>query len=447
MKSCDVLILGASAAGIAAAKAVKGYYPDKTVYVFRDVEKSVVPCGIPYVYGDLGSVDKDIIPDDLIKGTGAELFVDRAVDGDLKEKVIRFESGEEVKYDKLILTVGSHPFVPPIPGRDLKNVFTVKKDTKAMQEIFNAVNASKDIVIIGGGFIGVEMAEQFSKLSGKNITIVEMLPHCLLLAMEEEFAIMAEDELKAMGVNLVTGSTAKAINGSDKVESVELEDGKKIPADMVLIGIGAAPNTSLAEKLGLSVDPRMGVQVDEAMQTSDPNVFAAGDCASKFSFITGKPAPIRLASVASVEGFMAGFNTYAKDRMKTKGAVGAFATKIGNRSFASAGLTTSMCRDNGIDYYEGNFTGPDRHPAGFSDVVMDMKVKLIFRKSDDKLIGGDVVGGIQAADMGNIIAACIQAGYTVHDLVAVQFATHPKLTASPLTYHVYWAAENALRNR
>ena len=447
MKSCDVLVLGASAAGIAAGNAVKAYYPEKSVMLFRNVEKTVVPCGIPYVYGELKDIEKDVIPDESATSSGAELYTDEAVDGDLKEKVIKFASGEEVKYDKLILGLGSHPFVPPLPGRDLKNVFTVQKDVNVMQNIFDAVNKSTNIVVIGGGFIGVEMGEQFNKIPGKNVTIVEMLPHCLLLAMEEEFAVMAENKLKDAGINVLTNASAKAINGTDTVESVELASGEKLPADMVLIGIGAAANVDLAQKLGLEVDMKMGIQVDKYMQTSNPDVLAAGDCAAKVSFITGKPAPVRLASIASEEGLMAGYNTYASDKIAMKGAVGAFGTKIGDRVFAAAGFTTGMCKMNNVEYYEGNFVGPDRHPAAFDDVTMDTKVKVIFRKSDDKLIGGDATGNLQAVEMANVISACIQAGYTVKDLATTQFATHPRLTGSPLGNHVCWAAENALRNR
>ena len=220
---------------------------------------------MPYIYSEFKDVNKNVVPNEYATQSGAELYIDEAVDGDLKEKVIKFASGEEVKYDKLILGLGSHPFVSPIPGRDLKNVFTVKKDENVLQDIYDALNRSTNIVIIGGGFIGAEIGEQFSNIPGKNVTIVEVPPHCLLLAMEEEFAVMAENRLKDAGINVLTNASAKAINGNGSVESVELTTGEKIPADMVLIAIGAAANVDLAKKLGLEVDMEMGIQVDKYM--------------------------------------------------------------------------------------------------------------------------------------------------------------------------------------
>jgi len=446
-KSTDVFCIGASAAAGAAAVASRRWYPEKKVTCVRNVSYTVVPCGIPYIYGYLGgSVEKNKIPDELLTGKGIELLTDNVIDVDIRGKVVKLEGGDEYSYEKLVFGTGSHPFVPPIGGLDLKNVFTVKKDPKYLEEIGKALEGANDVVVIGGGFIGVEMAEQIKMKGIPNVTIVELLPHCLLLACEEEMAIRAEEELRKLGVNIILNASAKNIVGNGKAEAVELSTGQKVKADVVIIGIGAAAEVDLAEKVGLKVDRKMGIIVDRYMRTSEKDVFACGDCATKPSFITGNIVPIRLASVACSEGIIAGSNLYKLNR-QTLGAVGAFATKIGNLCIGAAGLSTKMCKDNGIDYYTGEIQAPDRHPAGLPGCTMNMKVKLIFRKSDNKIIGGHVAGGMGAADMANIISVAIQSGLTSDELAVRQIATHPLLTGSPLVTHVMWAAEDGVLNK
>lgn len=447
MKKTDVAIIGGSAAGLMAAVTLKKRHPEKQVIVIRDVAKTPVPCGIPYIYGTLGDIAKDIIADDKFLEQGIEIIQQKVDDVKREQKKIIFSNDSTLTYDKLIIGTGSKPMVPPMPGVDLGNVFTISKDPIALQQLFTALEAAKKVIVIGGGFIGVEMAEQIAKMGkGGNhsfdLTIIEMLPHCLMLACEEEFCVQAEDELGKMGINVLTNSRVEALEGEKNVSAVKLADGKSLPADLVIIGIGAIANIDLAVKMGLDADPRGGIAVNEFMQTSDPDIFAAGDCASKFSLITGKPTGIRLASVACSEAMIAASNLYQQTR-KTLGALGAFATKIGNRSIASAGLTTSAAARENIDVTVGEATTPNRHPGCLPGSVMDMKVKLLFRKDTGVVVGGHVSGSESAADMVNIIAVAIQAGLNAEQLATMQYATHPLLTASPLAYHVMLAAENA----
>ena len=350
-KSTDVFVIGASAAGAAAAIATRNWYPGKKVTVVRNVSYTVVPCGIPYIYGYLGgSVEADKIPDALLTGKGIDLIVGQVIDVDRKGKVVKLENGDEYSYEKLVMGIGSQPVLPPIGGLDLENVFPVQKDPEFLNQICKASEGVTDAVVIGGGFIGIEMAEQLKIAGIANVTIVELLPHCLLLACEEEMAIRAEKELEKAGITVCTKSAAKAITGNGKAEAVERSTGEKIKADLVILGIGAEAHVTLAEQIGLTVDKRMGVIVDRFMRTSDPDIFACGDCASKFSFITGDLVPIRLASIACSEGIIAGSNLYKLNR-QSNGAVGAFSTKIGDLTLGSVGFSTRMCDGYGMDYY------------------------------------------------------------------------------------------------
>lgn len=445
MKS-DVVIIGGSAAGLMAAVTTRKRNPDKKVTVIRNVSATPVPCGIPYIYGIMGQVDKDIIPDQGFLDQGIEILLKNVSRIDRDNKEVIFDDNEKLAYDKLIIGNGSKPFVPPLPGIDLDNVFTISKDPEHLQKIYSALEPAKEVVVIGGGFIGVEMAEQIALMgkggNEKNVTVVEMMPRCLMLACEEEFCVEVEKKLEEGGVTVKTECQAEAITGNGIVESVRLATGETLNADVVIIGIGAQPNIDLAKDCGLDCDPRAGIKVDKYMQTSDPEIFAAGDCASKFSLITGAPSGIRLASVACSEGMIAASNLYEKKR-ETMGALGAFSTSVGGRAVAAAGLTSKAAADAGIDFIVGEATAPNRHPAHLPGAVADMKVKLLFRKDNGKVIGGHVVGGEAASDMVNIVAAAIQAGLTAEDLAVMQYATHPLLTASPLVYQVMLAAENA----
>ncbi len=443
MERTDIAIIGASAAGLSAALTIKRKNPEKKVVLFRKVNKTPVPCGIPYIYGTLKDVNKNIIPDEHFKEMGLNIIVAEVKDIDVEKKIINY-NGNKIGYDKLLLATGSYPFIPPIEGVNLKNVFAIQKNPPDLKIIEETLKDAENIVIIGGGFIGVEMAEQIAKLKGNkaNITIIEMLPHILMAALEEEFCVRAENELRNMGITILTNSTVTKLEGKEKVEKVILKDDKWIKADLVIIGVGAAPNIELAEKIGLNCDKRAGILVNEYMETSIKDIYAAGDCASKFSFITKKPTGIRLASVAAYEGIVAA-NNILGNRVKNKGAVGAFSTKINGIALGSAGLTKRMCEQEGIDYIIGEFTGPDKHPATLPDTFKDMKAILIFRKDNGKLIGGHILGGNSTGEMINIVSTAIQSGLTAEDLYFMQVATHPLLTGSPLAHHIIRAAGDA----
>lgn len=446
MQNTDVLIVGGSAGGLSTANSVNTWYPGKKITIVRNVPYTVVPCGIPYIYGHLQEVAKDKIPDEGFLKKGFEILTDSIIDVDRSNKVASFSDGEEIAYEKMVIAVGSHPTLPMIDGINLKNVFPIKKDPKYLETIKLALEESKDVVVIGGGFIGVEMAEQIKLKGNYNVTLVEALPHCLLAACEEEAGIKVEQELEKIGVQVRTNTRTEAIIGSDKVEEIRLSSGDKIKADIVIIGIGAYPNIDLAAKIGLKTDKKMGILVDEYMRTSDPDIFACGDCCSKLSGIDGKAAAIRLASVAATEGMIAGSNLYDLKR-KAPGTVGAFATKVGDIGIGSAGFTEEMCKKEGLQYYKGEMTAPDRHPGSLPGCTPQSKVKLLFDRTTDKIIGGHVISGVQAADMVNIFAVSIQQGLTADNIATSQYATHPLLTGSPLVYQVMWAAENALLNR
>ena len=451
MKQADIVVIGGSAAGIPAAITARRHYPEKSIILIRKEKQVLIPCGIPYIFGTLGKPENNLIPDAVLQKNNIELIIDEAVELhakelDPKEKKVVLASGESVLYDKLILATGSSPSVLPISGFDKKNVYTIKKDVQYLQNLLNALKNVKNLVILGCGFIGVEFADECKKNRDINVTIVETLDQCLQIVFGEgacKCCQEIEDYLAQKGITIITGTSIAEILGDESITAVRLSNGKEIQADALIVGVGVSPNVDLAQKAGLAVD-KWGIVVDTTMRTSDPNIFACGDCASKFSFFTGKPSSLRLASIATTEARIAGANLYEISR-KNPGVIGVFSTALGNLTVAIAGMSEKGAKQCGFEVVTGEAEAPDRHPAGMPG-ASKMWVKLVFNKVNGELIGGAVKGGPSAGELINTISACIQNRMRANDIAIFQTGTHPAVTASPIVYPLVTVAEMALKS-
>jgi NADH oxidase (H2O2-forming) len=440
MEKTDVVIVGGSAAGIEAAITVGKQYTPNKVIVIRKEERALVPCGIPYIMGTLGSAEKDVMPVSLLDG--AELIVDEVTAIDRGAKRVTTAGRETIGYDKLILATGSRPVVPPIPGVDLENVFTIRKDIDYLKKLQDALKQARDVVIVGGGFIGAEFADECLKM-GLNVTVVELLEHCLYLNCDEDFCIRIEDKMKEVGVQVNTSCRVKAIVGDKRAEYVECDKGPRFKADVVILAIGVEPNRELARDAGLEIGERQGILVDQYMLTSDPHIFAIGDCAEKFCFFTGKPVATRLASVATREARIAAANLFDPRRRRNQGTIGVFGTMIAGTATGAAGLTETTAKDFGFDFFTGEAAAVDKHPGAMPG-AQELRVKLIFERSSRKMLGGEACGGVTVGEVINVIAQGIAAGMTADDIACSHVGTHPALTASPLMYQIVNAAEDAV---
>lgn len=439
----DVLIIGGSAAGLAGAITARRFHPEVKITVVRREEKVLVPCGIPYIFATLGSVDDDVIPDKVLEKHKLDLIVDEITSIDKEARTAHTAGGESIQYEKMILATGSDPLIPPLEGIELDNVFSAKKDAKYLQDLQEALRKARDVVIIGGGFIGLEFADELSKLDHLNsVSVVELLPHCLLLACDREICVKVEEELKNAGVSILADSRAKAIRGDAKAESVELENGRQLEADLVLLGIGVRPNVELARDSGLEVHEKAGIEVDDYMRTSDPHIFAAGDCTRKRCFLTGKTSMVRLASIATMEGRVATGNLF-KRRHRAPCPIGVFSTVIGDLAVGSAGFTERAAEQEGMEVVIGIASSLDKHP-GTMPGAAELTVKLIFMKGSRQLIGGQVYGSEKAGYVVNCIGALIQQEMRADEISVFQMGTHPKLTPSPIAHQIENAAEIAL---
>ncbi len=441
MRSADVVIIGGSAAGLTAALTARRHYPDKKILLIRREEQVLIPCGIPYIIGTVGSPEKNLMPDAPLEKNRIDLLIAEATDLDREKKIVT-AGGEEITYEKLIVATGSLPAVPPIPGFELPGVYAVQKDVAYIRDFQQRLTEVSEVVIIGGGFIGIEFADEIFKTGNKTVTIIEILPHCLSLAYDDEFCVEAEAVLKERGINVHIDTKVEAIIGSDRVEGVRLSNGDTISADMVVLGIGAVANVELAQKAGLRLGMTGSIAVDRTMRTSDADIFACGDCAEKLSFFGGRVSPLKLASIASTEAHVAGANLFGINR-DNPGTVGVWSTAVGAFALGTAGLTEKMALENGYEVAVGTVEGPNRHP-GIMPGNSSTKMKLVFEAKTGILLGGQVRGGDNVGDLINSVSACVQQRMTADQLAMFQTGTHPALTASPVAYPLVNAAEIAI---
>jgi len=439
MEKHELIIVGGSAGGIQAAICAQKHHGLKDILVIRMEEKAMIPCGIPYIYGTLGSVDKNIMPDTLLED--ATLKVGEVVSIDRKRKTVTMKDGSEVGYEKLILATGSNPLQPPIPGMDKKNVWFAWKNTDYLQELAKAIDGVGDIIVIGGGFIGLEFADECRK-KGHKITVVELLEHCLQTVCSTDLCMRAEETLKDSGINIITGNGVKSINGDRKADSVTLQNGETIKCDMVIVGIGVVPNVKLAKDAGLEIGPTGSIKVDEFQRTTDSNIFAIGDCAEKYSFFNGMPVAIRLASVATREGKIAAANLY-QAQWRNVGTIGVFSTVVGDNAFAMAGLTDAKAQELGYEVVIGEAQAASKHPGTMPD-AHPVKVRLTFDRRSGKILGGCACCTYTVGEVSNLISAAIVNGMTMEQIAMFPMGTHPWLTAGPLAYQFTTAASNAL---
>ncbi|MBO8140368.1 MAG: FAD-dependent oxidoreductase [Thermosipho sp. (in: Bacteria)] len=440
----DIIVIGGSAAGVIVAMTSRKLYKDKKILVIKKLEKELVPCGIPYIFHTLGSVENDFMGiEEKFKANNIDLIIDEVIDGNTEEKKIITKEGKEFEYDKLVIATGSTPYVIPIPGHELENVVTIPKNFKYLTKVQEKLKEAKNVVIIGGGFIGIEVADEIKK-AGKNVTLIEAMKHLLPASFDSDFGNIAKEEIESDNVRVLVNTKAKEISGNGKVEKVILENGEEISADLVIMATGYKPNSDLAKKMGIKTTDWGYIETDDYMRTSVKDVFAAGDCVQHKDYFTGKPSKLMLASAAVFDARIAAFNLYKLRLLRTnKGSLNAYSTMIGGKAFAAAGITEAVAKAEGFDIIVGKAEVVDRHPGKFAD-ASKIILKLIFSKECGTLLGAQIVGGKSVGEMINIISLAIQKGLNIKDLLTMQIGTHPLLTSAPTVYPLAVAAEQAL---
>jgi NADH oxidase (H2O2-forming) len=442
--NANVIIIGGGPAGIITALTAKSVYPDISVCLIKEIGDGVIPCAIPYMMYTLSDPNQNAMGNMPLEKAGIDIIVGKVVTFDPNAHTVTLESGQVLSYERLVLATGTESVIPPIPGTEKEGVFTISKSMSAMTALREKVHKTKSVAIIGGGFIGAEFADELSQGPEADVHLIEIMPKLLVTAFDDEFCDKVATVLGSKGIHTHCGSRVFSIDGDSQVESVTLYSGAKIPADLVLVSTGAKPANILAQKAGLRIAENGSIWVDEYMRTDAEDVFAVGDCAVKRDFFTRKAAPVWLASTATAEARNAGTNIYGiRVLHQIQGTIAAFSTKIGEFSFASAGMTCRACQKEGFRYVTGTAVAPDRHP-GMLPGSSELKVKLVFADRSGVILGGQISGGPSVGELINMIALAIQKKVTVRELDMMQIATHPLLTSAPTVHPVINAAHQAL---
>ena len=442
--SCDVLVIGGGPAGGVSAVTAKMNYPQKKILVVREHEVQLVPCAIPYVFGEtLGCTEKDVASCAMAEEMGISTLVGTIENIDIDQK-IAYCCDNEISFDKLIFATGSTPFVHASLKHSLKleGVFTIAKDKTFIDALDAYAKDKQDIVIVGSGFIGVEVAVEFAS-KGNNVTLIGGSKHILQNAFDSEVAEQAEALMLEAGVKYIGKDRVTQIidkNGDNIVNAVELKSGKIVDAEIVILATGYKPNTKLAEKVGVSLGHYGGIWVDEYMRTQNHDVFAVGDCSARRDFITKEPSKVMLASTSSAEGRIAGTSLYGIEYLKGfSGTIAIFSTMVNKTAFASAGVTEDQAKIANIDIVVGTFTGVNRHPASIPGAQKQF-VKLIAMRYGGQIIGGQIVGGEEAGEMINLVGLIIESHHDIYKVMSMQVATQPMLTAAPTSYPIVMAS-------
>jgi NADPH-dependent 2,4-dienoyl-CoA reductase/sulfur reductase-like enzyme len=440
----NVIIIGGGPAGVITALTAKSVYPEKSVCLIKEIGDGVIPCAIPYMMHTLSDPKHNAMGNAPLEKAGVEIVVGKVESLDAKTHTVKLKSGKTLSYERLVLATGTKPVLPPIEGIEKEGVFTIRKSMSAMKTLRDKAQKAKKVVIIGGGFIGAEFADELCKKSDVEVHLIEMMPQLLITAFDDEFCEDISRILVKAGVTIHCSNRVASIDGNQNVESITLQTGLKIPADIVLVSIGAKPATKLAQEAGLRIVENDSIWVDEYMRTTADGVFAVGDCALKRDFFTRKAAPVWLASTATAEARNAGTNIYGiRVLHQIQGTIAAFSTNIGGISFASAGMTCRTCEKEGFRYVTATASAPDRHP-GVLPGASELKVKLVFADRSGIILGGQMSGGPSAGELINMVALAIQKKVSVRELDMMQIATHPMLTSAPTVHPIINAAHEAL---
>jgi NADH oxidase (H2O2-forming) len=401
------------------------------------------PCGLPFaVGGDVPQIQQLVELSSKLPGAEVLLGTEAKAIG-RKEKTVEVEDRATLKrrkipYDKLIIATGSLRMLPPIPGINLRNVFTLRT-MRDGEEILAALPKAKSAVVIGAGPIGVEAASAL-KERRLDVTMVEMKPSVFPGMLDPDMSEAVLEKLNQVGVKTLCCSPVKEIRGQDRVSSVVVGN-QEVSADIVIVAIGIKPDVGLAQEVGLEFGPTKLIKVDDHLRTSDPDIYAAGDCTESKCFFTGRPIRSQLATTAIRMGKVAGVNAAGGDEV-FGGVLNTVVSSAYGLEIAATGLTVQAAEEAGIKTVSGRIrtlSKPHFFP-GAEPVI----VKLVAEKDSKKLLGGQVIGD-GSAERVNLIAFAITQKATVGDLAKMEYCYAPPINdcIEPLII----AAEAVLRKR
>jgi NADPH-dependent 2,4-dienoyl-CoA reductase/sulfur reductase-like enzyme/rhodanese-related sulfurtransferase len=430
-----VLIVGGVAGGASAAARLRRLDEEAKIIMFeRGQYISFANCGLPYYIS--GSIkDREKLLVQTPQGMGARFNIDirtnsevSGIDRDKREVVVRHRLSGEVyreSYDYLLLSPGAKPVIPDIPGIDGPNVFTLRSldDTDAVKHYLDEKQAGR-AVVIGGGFIGLEMAESLRE-RGLEIALVEALDQ-VMTPLDVEMARIVEQHLESKGVQLFLADGVTAIEHNSVESKVVLRSGLSVAGDIIILSLGIRPESNLAADAGLELGERGTIRVNEYLQTSDPYIYAVGDVIETVDFVNGVKTYVPLAGPANRQGRIAADNIAGR-KVRYKGTQGTSIAKIFELTVAATGNNEKTLRRLGVPYQK-SYTTSASH-AGYYPGAVSMNIKLLFGE-DGRILGAQVVGRKGADKRIDVLATAIRAGMTVYDLEELELAYAPPYSSA-----------------
>ena len=431
-----VVIVGGVAGGATAAARLRRLDEQAEIVVFeRSGFISYANCGLPYYIGD---VIKD--PQDLTLQTPESFFSRFRVDMKVRHEVTalhpekhtvsvkNLKTGEEFEesYDKLILSPGAKPTQPPVPGTDLEKLFTLRivEDTLRIKRYINR-NHPKSAILAGGGFIGLEVAENLREL-GMDVTIVQR-PKQLMKPFDSDMAAFIHNEMRKHGVKLALGHTVEGFEETEDGVQVLLKDEAPLRADMVVLAIGVTPDTRLAKEAGLELGVKGSILVNDKMETSAPDIYAVGDAVQVKHFVTGQETLISLAGPANKQGRIAANNICGMDS-HYPGSQGSSIVKVFDMTAAATGINETTAKSAGLDV-DKVILSPMSH-AGYYPGGKVMTMKVVFEKETYRLLGAQIVGYEGVDKRIDVLSTAIHTGMKATELAELDLAYAPPYSSA-----------------
>ncbi len=430
MSNKRIIVIGGSAAGPKAASRARRIDENADITIIqKSADLSMASCGYPYYIGGFFDEREQLLcsPAGVVRDTNffwnAKKIVTKVSTEATKinpaKKTVDFTNlitGEKgsLSYDKLIVATGATPRKPPIPGIELKGVTTLVSmpDADFLRKVRDE-GKIKNAVVIGGGLIGIETAEALN-LAGINITLVEMLPQ-LLTFLDKHLARLVENYVRTKA-NVILQNGVSAFLGKDgKLTGVKLNDGTEIPCELAVLATGVKPNTKLAQDAGLTLGKTGGIVVDQYMQTSNPDIYAVGDCIEIPNLITGKPVHAPFGDLANLQGRVAGENAILGNTATFKGTIQTSICKVFDYAVGTTGLSAQNATEMGFTNIE-TVVNVSLDKPGFMQGKL-LTTKLVVEKSTHKILGAQVIGPGDVSKQTAIWAMAIQGKMKVEDMV------------------------------
>lgn len=432
MANKKIIVIGGSAAGPkAASKARRLDQFAEITMIQKGPHLSMASCGYPYFVGGVFDKQSQMVrePSAFHNTKDINALVNTEVTKiNRKEKTVEAKNlgtGETrlYSYDKLVIATGASPVVPPLPGYQLDGLTTlqsVKNATYLKNVVIN--KGAKHAVIVGGGLIGIETAEAL-QLAGLEVTVVERMNQ-ILGFMDEDMAKLVENHIKEKGSNVLTGIsvTEYVDRGDGHVGSVKLSDGREIQCDLAVVSVGVRPNTKLAQAAGLEVGKWGGLVTNKYMQTTDPDIYAAGDCAEVNNMVDNTPIFMPMGDAANLQARIVAQNVVLGNKIEYPGLVNTAICKAYDYTVGSTGLSERMANQKGIEVETSISAGPDK--PGFMGGKM-IVIKMVAEKATGRLLGTQAIGPGDASKRLAVAATAITAKMNVSQLVSLDLPYAP----------------------